>query len=271
MASGFFLSGAPDDQDIAGKSDTYLGKPRYGFAAPDGHAHLWIYQPANRGHLVYEIFERGGWVANGGGSNIFLSANTLAPGPSFDHPLQFSMLARLTAADIAYGTPAAKQSGAVLGMAFTGFVIQFPSPLTGATSTLFMQIALTNSLKPSPPPPICRMAGGALNVLFGGSLASTPPFPFTPSAAPLQRVSYNLNNYLNGIFKRRLRCADASGKSLEILLTPADLNKFVVRAVYIGLETEHIDKRPGTTYFGRPQGRVAVGLQVSDVRLSETL
>lgn len=263
------LSGAKDYQDMAGKSDPYLGKPRYGFTAPDGHAHLWIYQPADNGHLVYEIFERGGWVAQGGGSNIFLSANTLPPGPKFDHPLRFSMRVRLTAADIAYGRPTAKQSGAVLGMAFTGFVIQFPSPLNGKTSTLLMQIALANSLERSRPLLTCRMAGGALRLLFGGSLAPKLPFTFSPSSAPLQRVSYDLNSYLNAVFGQRLNCSEANGKSQEISLAQVDRGQTVIRAVYLGLETEHIDKRPGADDFGAPQGHVAVGLQVSDVQLNE--
>ncbi len=248
-------------------ADPVLGPASYGFAAPDQHSHVWIYMNGPHGHPVYELFERGGNVTPKGGSNVFLSAKLPVPA-NFSRPMTFSMQAKISRASISYNTPTAQQTGAVLGMAFIGFGINFPSPENGSHSLLFLQISLATSRGSAPIRRACLISdSGKLAVLMGGSLSGSPPLAFAPSTGKLTSISFSMNEYINTLMSTPMTCASHEGPQ-QISLQNVDPGSIVVKSIYIGLETQDEDRRKQSKYVG-PQGQVELGLQISNVHLTD--
>lgn len=247
--------------------DQLFGVASYAFTSPDRHSHVWVYKNGPAGHAVYDLYEKGGWLQSGGGSNIFLAANTVKPTPSFDHRLTYSMLVKVSKASIKFQTPTAEKSGAVLAMSFTGFVIQFPSPVNGSTSTMFLQLGITSSRKVHIASTTCSLNYGRIIILSGGPSNAIKPLPFAGGQVQFQPVSYDLNQIIDTIFRVPLPCRSKAGEQQTISFQNIDHKKMVLSGVYIGLETEDRDDRPGATDTA-PQGSVEIGIQVSNVALS---
>ena len=273
-ASGWYLAqwhqnsiiSAGSLQHGVGPADPLLGLPLYSYTSPNKQTSITVYKDKESDHLVWRLYEHGGWLTNGGGSNLFLSTNLPRGGVNFSQHLTFSFDARLTDAMVQFSTPTAERTGAVLGMAFSGMVVTFPNPLTGIPSTLFLQLSLANSLERTTPQIACREINGSLRILFGGYLGAKLPLSFTPGSS-LEHVSYNLNQYENAIFGEPLHCS-INGKNTMVSMNSVNPAKIIITSLYIGLETENIDKRPGAAAFGRPQGDVAMGLEVSNPTLT---
>lgn len=260
-----WLSPTRMSQQDPATADPELGRAAYGFATPDGHSHVWIYDKGPGAAPVYALFERGGTLRPGGGANLFLSA-TLDRPADFTQRLFFSMRAKVTTATASYDTPGARASGAVLGMAFIGFVIDFPNPANGRRSVLFLQVSLTNSRNQGRIASQCRVTpAGNLIVIMGGTLDGALPLPFRPSAGPATRIAFAVNDYIDRFRARPLTCRDQDGPRPVVLAGVAPA-RFIPTSVYVGLETEDRDARANAVTSAR-QGQVALGLQISDIRL----
>ncbi len=252
--------------ETASASDPLLGPASYSFAARDGHAHLWIFAHGPGGHPVYELDERGGWVDEGGGSNLFLSANTIQPAPSLAAPVRVTLLAKITRASISYNAPAAKQNGAVQGMAFIGLVVQFPT--NGGTSTLFMQMPLASSRGTGGFIIACTAHDGSYAMLSGGALpGQTIPLPFQPDLGPLHPISYDVNAQWRAIAAHPVPCRVPDGPAQSVDFSQINPTSVLVKGIYVGLETQNTDKRAHASDADMPQGGVEVSLQLSNIAL----
>lgn len=257
------ISAANMERSPAGTASDGTGSANIKFSSQNGHSHVWVYERQNE-QPVFDLYERDGWVTDGGGSNLFLAADTLKPTPNFSDTILFSIDAAVSQASISYDTPQAKATGAVLGMAFNGFVIQFPSPVSGARSTLFLQFEMTNSREKHTPFTTCAMSSnGALTMLSGGDLSEMKFLPFEKTGSGLTHLSYNLSSQISKLFAKPLGCRSSSGAYHNLSLTSIALGNIDVEGVYIGLETEAVDRRSHSVIAGR-QGAVQLGLEISN-------
>jgi hypothetical protein len=263
------LSGGQMTRNDPQTSSPAFGPASYAFTAADGHSHVWIYMNGPDGHPVYDLYESGGTLSKGGGANIYLSTSVKPP-ISFDHAVHFSTLADISAATAGYDTPFAKKTGAVMGMAYMSYVVQFPSPQGGATSTLFMQVALANSFAHANFHVSCVLnKNGSLMLMTGGTLSGQAPLPFQPNPGQLVPVSYDVNDYITRTFGRTASCLQKGNGFHPVDLSQIPVSSIVLKSVYVGLETQNTDKRPGAA-MATPQGKMEMGLQLSNLTLTET-
>jgi hypothetical protein len=271
------LSGDRMRQNDPATSDAVFGPASYAFDAPDSHAHVWIYRNKSTGHLVYELFESGGSLGKGGGSDILLAANLNKPFPTMDHRLNFSMQSKISRADARYDNPQAMHNGAVLAQVGMAFILQFPSPVNGAASTLFLQVSLAHSGEqalqglPGKAPFIasCTLFGsGSLGLMTVGTLSGVTPLVFRTDTGPMHEISFSINDYLARLFATPISCASKGQGSQMVALASVPLSKVVLKHVYIGPETEIADHRKNSTNTA-PQGQADMAIQVSDLRVTE--
>lgn len=245
--------------------DPELGRAAYGFATPDGHSHVWIYDRGKQAPPVFALFERGGTLRPGGGANLFLSANLDRP-IDFTRRVLFSLRAKVSAATVSYATAGARASGAVLGMAFIGFAINFPSPETGKKSVLFLQVSLTSSRDQARIATLCRVTeAGNLILIMGGTLDGALPLPFRPSSGPATGIAIPVNDYIDRFRASPITCRSRKGPR-PVTMARVAPGSIVLKSIYVGLETQDRDARANAVTAAR-QGQVALGLQISDIRL----
>jgi hypothetical protein len=261
---------APDSmsQNDPATADPDLGPAAYGFTAPDKLTHLWIYQKTPDGHPVYELYESNGSVGGAGGRNLFLSTGIKQPA-TFDHDIHFSMQAKVSRAEVSYDTPQSEKSGAVLGMAFIGFAMNFPSPVDGSSSVFFLQVGIAKSANKDKLKMMCTMSKtGRIILLAGGTLSGAPPLAFKADSGPLKTIAFSVNDYVKAVFSKPIGCqVKGVGQKIVSLanINPAQIG---LKTVYIGLETQNADHRPSAASQG-PQGNVELGIQLSDVHITE--
>jgi hypothetical protein len=267
----------PQNMTQGGETDPVLGTALYNFAPPDGHDHVAIFKNPATGHLVYELYESGGALGPGGGTDILLSATLAKPFPTFDHQLNFSMQAKIARADASYDNPAAISNGAVLAQVGMAFIIQFPSPVSGVPSTLFLQISLAHSGRkalaglPGTAPFVAACTlfkNGSLGVFTVGTLSGLTPLQFKTDNGPLQDISINLNDYINKLFGKPRACSVKGGPAQTVAFNNIDLSKVVLKSAFIGPETEIADHRKTSAFLG-PQGSIDMAIQVSNLTITE--
>lgn len=255
----------PDHMMRGGSSDPLLGRPEYAFTSAGGSRSLAIYP--RTGSPVFRLSAINGELVPGGGSDLFLTTDVPNGGLMIGPDLIFYLRARLAKASISYATPSAEQTGAVLGMAFAGFVVSFRSPVLGKPSTLFLQIPLATSRGKTTEYRTCSSSrSGAMTLLFSGQLLGDPRLPFRDDVGELRSLHYSLNDYLLSLVDKPLDCVQPGGKRTVISLNR--VSAWRIRGVYIGLETENRDLRPNSSTRG-PQGRVAMSLDLSEVSLQK--
>jgi hypothetical protein len=250
-------------------SDPMLGVADYAFTAPDGHSHVWVYQQGEHGNPVYELLERGGILKQGGASNLYLSAHVITAPPTFDHVIEFRLLAKLSRAIIAYDRPIARETGAVLGMAYAGFAITVPDP-AGYLSTIFLQISLANSRETAPLKAQCTLQRLHRTIILGGSPSGEPPLHFRTDHGPMHQVYYRLNDILCELVRKPLACRSADGQVMTFDASRLELSRSTLGGTYIGLETSNRDERPHSP-TSDSQGQVEMALQISDVHVTQNL
>jgi len=254
-------------QDPATK-DPDLGLATYAFTAPDENTHFWVYNAGAGGNPVFELFEQNGSVWDAGGRNLFLVAGAKQP-VTMDHVIHFSMQAKISRAAVSYNTPESQKDGAVLGMAFIGFAMNFPSPVDGSSSVFFLQVGLANSFRNASLKSICTMSkAGRIIMTSGGDLGGTAPLPFERQAGPLKTIAFNVNDYVNAVFSKPHECAVQGGTQKMVLLSGINPGQIALKTTYIGLETQNSDSRRNATEKG-PQGNIELGLQLSNVEMTE--
>jgi hypothetical protein len=249
--------------------DAILGDAQYAFTTADKHSHVWIYQMDHR-EPVYELYEEGGELGAGGGSNIFLSADVGEDGVSLDREINYQLNAKLSVAEAEYTTPTAKTSGAVLAQIFTGFIIRFPNPDNGVDSTLFLQISHAAS-RQNIEYRACSTSGARLTITYGNTLRGDATLPYSSNKGPMKHLIYSVNKYLCDLIERPLKCTGGSNEQaapVTLVGEVKDFRQWKLRSIYVGLETEAKDLRPQSTNRER-QGDVAVAMQLSALHVRE--
>ncbi len=249
-------------RDDPATRDPELGVAAYGFEAPDGHAHLRIWQGGPG--WVFELYERGGMLTAGGGSNLFLAADTVHP-VRLDRPVTYTLQARVSRAAATYDTADAEASGAVLAQIFSGFGITFHDPAGAATQFVFLQLPLSAS-RPilRTRNVICTLDAGGPHLLFAPSLhRGETLLPFRPAGPGMTTLRYGLRDYVQDLVSEPYPCG---GRTLDWPAAARDPGNWTLGGLYVGLETEDADLRAGATRQGA-QGTVEAALQIADIRL----
>ena len=266
-------------------ADPQYGNALWSWATPDAESGLRIYNSGNAAApYVYELRGSGGTLHDGGGSNVFLS-DPVAANVSFADTITYSLDAQLTQAQVAYDTPGAQASGAVLGSAFTGFGVWFNQPYSAGYEAalpsflLYLQIGIASSDFPqggsegdyrsaSLLPANTAWSQGSASLVYGSLLPGNVALPFTAAATPT-KLTYTLNNYLEDAIRQPWPVTDTSGTTWRTLpAVTQDLSRWTLGGVYIGLETESSDDRAGSTDTST-QGSIAMALQVSDISVTD--
>ncbi len=266
-------------------ADPQYGNALWSWATPDAESGLRIYDSGNAATpYVYELRGSGGTLTNGGGSNVFLS-DPVGANVSFADTITYSLDAQLTQAQVAYDTPGAQASGAVLGSAFTGFGVWFNQPYSAGYEAalpsflLYMQIGIASSAFPqgasegdyrsaSLLSANTAWSQGSASLVYGSLLPGDKALPFAAAKTPTQ-LTYTLNDYLEDAIRQPWPLTDASGTTWRALpAATQDLSRWTLGGIYVGLETESTDDRSGSTDTS-VQGSIAVALQVSDIAVTD--
>ncbi|MGC9261647.1 MAG: hypothetical protein ACP5I8_16405 [Phycisphaerae bacterium] len=250
--------------------DSRLGIPAYAFTTPNHKSHLAIYRDHKTHRWVYELFEKDGPLLPNGGANLFLSAKPIGGGITMNHHLVYNFWAKIAQARIHYYNTTAEKSGAVLAQVFSGFILKFHSRNPGHRITLFMQIHLADS----------RNWMGRTGGITDEQGAWTPagavldfdlappggyPFRFRSDRGPLHYLRYNLGLFLREVLAAKPPpCRQAGGTYYRLRFAGQvqNLKNWRLTSMYVGLETENRDYRPGARDH-RPQGSVSVALQLA--------
>ena len=115
----------------------------------------------------------------------------------------------------------------------------------------------------------CSTHDGRREVVYNATLPGDPHVAFdaTPRT-PLRRISYDLNRYLCDVLARPFTCQSQDGATEPLTLPSAahDFRNWSVRELYVGLETEDTDLRPGSPTHA-PQGEVSAAIEIADLRV----
>jgi hypothetical protein len=257
--------------------DPRLGLPAYAFITPNRNTHLAIYRDHKAHRWVYDLYEKDGMLLPNGGSNLFLSASAKGGRFTMNHPIIYNLWAKISQAHIKYYNASAEKSGAVLAQVFTGFIFSMQSPRPADRITLFLQLPLADSRD--------GKFGGAR---FGGPGGITYqhcvsgkngtviieniappggcPLPFRAQPGSLRHLHYDLNRFLRQVLAHPLTFRRPDGSLHRLMYTPPakHLRNWTLNSIYVGLETENRDFRPGITDH-RAQGTVSVALQVASL------
>jgi hypothetical protein len=247
--------------------DVRFGVAKYAFTAPDGHAHLWIYEDPDSHHPVYELYERGGALTPGGGANVFLASDASPGGISLDHELIYEMDAKISKASVE-ASLSAQKSGAVLAQVFAGFVIHFPE-LDGKTiSTLFLQLPIARSIASPNEYRSCTSDKGHRSIIFGALPDTNSYLPFAADKGPPKQLRSDINSYICKLISGPVNCTDSTGQktSWSPPATATGFQDWRLLNMYVGLETEAQDLRPQSPTKD-PQGKVEVALQLADLKV----
>ena len=231
----------------------------YGAVAWDLETQLLIRHKAGETGFVFTLQNSNGTLSAGGGRALYLTAGAL-PGVNsgFDHEIDLAMDARVASAAAIYDTPAAKATGAVMAMAYTGIGLLFTDPTTGAQQYVFMQVGLT--LSKAPQVGSGYICSGNTVILWAPPVAAAEQLPFTSDAGPLHHLSYNLTAAVQDMVSNATPCGGTTP-----VWTPAKLNlaNWRLTGTYFGSETENTDLRPGAA-TNDAQGMALLTLDLAD-------
>jgi hypothetical protein len=233
--------------------DPILGIATYAFEGPDRHTHVRAY-PAPRS-WVYELYQAGGSLQIGGGTNLFLTTDHVAPDATMDRRITADFDAKLSRAAI-WAPEAAQASGAVLSMLFAGFGFLYTDPANGSQDFIFMQLPIASSRLISRKATFMSEHGRA--ALYLPNLDHGEPLlPYESDSGPLHRFHYELNDYLQDLLTKDI-CHD------EWSAPQREVRHWRLNTFYIGLETEARDLRPESRTT-EPQGSVETAVQIANV------
>jgi hypothetical protein len=267
-----YLNGSEMVRNDEKLKDARFGPAAYAFIAPNHNSRLAIYRNHTAHRWVYDLFERNGPLDPDGGANLFLMANARSGHFTMNHPVVYNLRAKISQAHIRYYNSSAEKSGAVLAQVFSGFILKFHSRNPRQRITLFMQIHMADS----------RPWMGTTGEITDEQCTWNPagavliadlappggyPFHFRPDGGPLHHLHYLLNGFLSKILAAPpplCRRTDGSVHHLKFTNRMKNLKNWTLNSMYVGLETENRDYRPGVRDH-QPQGTVSVGLQVSDL------
>ena len=257
--------------------DPRLGVPTYAFITPDHNTHLAIYRDHKARRWVYELFEKNGMLLPNGGSNLFLSASAKGGSLAMNHPVVYNLWAKLSQAHIKYYNAGAEKSGAVLAQVFTGFIFSMRSPHPADQITLFLQLPLADSRDDTlGGKPLDGTGGVTYQHCDSGKNGTviieniTPrggcPLLFRAQRGPLRHLHYRLDKFLSAVLAHPPMFRNSLGNTQRLAYSnqARNLKNWTLDSMYVGLETQNRDYRPGVTNHA-PQGTVSVALQVANL------
>lgn len=228
------------------------------FTVPDRRLSLKIAREPRASGYVYNLFERGGLLTDGGGSNLFLATNARKTNTDFSKKITLSVNTRVTTAVARYNTPAAELTGAVQAMAFTGIGLMFVDPNGGLRQFVFMQVSLTSSRSSTNSARLmCRLAGDQPQLLYAPDVDALP-FKQTRRT---RHMLYDLSTLVDTMISHPYPCG---GRSINWSAAERIVANWHFTGLYIGLEVQDQDLRLQSATRAS-QGTAQLGLEIAAV------
>lgn len=231
--------------------DPNYGMPVYGWQSGDGTT-VRIYQssdatPSNPDY-IFNLDEPCGGI-DGYGANLFLSTNIVSSHVvTFDHPIDYSLDAKITSATLIPGGHAF-----LLAQVFTGFIVAFNASGNPnydpslPTVSAFIQLGIANSSGSQ----YRYLKDDGHSITYTYTLPNDKLLPYQVSNGEPTHLSYNVNHYLDDLI--------ANDPSLPA--QAHNLANWNLGAMYIGLETDNI------AHDLPNPAKIDVGLQISHVQV----
>jgi hypothetical protein len=243
-----YISPAPISLPAGSMNDPTYGAPAYVWENANDSASLAAYQTPD-GTWVYGLQGTNGWDGSPyGGANLFLSALFATP-VTMNNTVNYSVDLRITNASV---------SGNGAAFLNTGFTLNFHDPSGGAPNVgLFLQIPITHSeglYGTNYSSETTSPDGKTITAIVQGLLSgSTDTYlNFSPSSQTVSVTYSSLNLYL-----------EQALKTLNLPAPMYNLADWSLGSIYIGTEV-------GTTNGGPASGNAQVGVQISNLQLTET-
>ncbi|HEY1080074.1 MAG TPA: hypothetical protein VGE46_08245, partial [Bdellovibrio sp.] len=205
----------PADMKVADAVDPVLGKASYSMKSTSAESEVKVFKQAGNDGFVFELTGRQGWLAQGGGSNVFLSADVRADRKNtFDSKITLSLDSKLITAKAVENIAGANSDGSVVGQYFSGFTVSYEDPSGRLPRTaLFIQIHHADTRgRLGSEYRGCYPHNGYQEIVYSNIL---PGDHYYSSASgtqdALSRKTFDVNRYLCEALARDFNCTDDSG------------------------------------------------------------
>ncbi|CAL80617.1 hypothetical protein; putative signal peptide [Bradyrhizobium sp. ORS 278] len=248
-----------------GYRDELLGLPLLTFLATNRESRLSIFSDQQNG-LVFELESAGGGLTSTGGANLFLSNYSISQLP-LSRRLTYEVSLKLTKAKV--DAVAFAEAGAVKAQVLTGFTLFYLDPSSRQKTSVFVQLLHSSSAQERAEYRGCFPERGGRNIVFNPILKSDQALRFIVATGAPQHWSYDINQLVCDLAQRMFSCRDDGGRMSDSVGFPQearDLSNWHLTSMYVGLETQERDLRPGAVVRSR-QGSVDVAVQISKLAL----
>lgn len=261
----------PTDIKAGDEVDPLLGKALYSMKSTSRESEIKMFKhPSNKG-FVFELTGRQGWLAQGGGSNVFLSADVRADRKNtFDGKISLSLESKLLTSKGIESVAGASRDGSVVGQYFSGFTVSYEDPSGRLPRTgLFIQIHHADTRGPMGGEYRgCYPHNGYQEIVYSHTIKGDHFFLTTsdPKEA-LTRKQFDVNRYLCEALAKDFSCVDEAGKRTirSFKEYGSNLSLWKVGSYYTGLETQAAFG--SATVPSEARGETEMKVQLADIRL----
>lgn len=261
----------PSDIMSSNEVDPVLGAAVYSMKASSQESELKMFKHPSSGGFVFELTGRQGWLAAGGGSNVFISADII-PGRknTFDGKMTLSLESKLLTSKALESVSGASRDGSVVGQYFSGFTVSYEDPTGRLPRTgLFIQIhhadtrgRLGGAYRG------CYPHNGYQEIVYNHTLPGDHFYnSVSGTTESLGRREFDVNRYLCEALSQDFTCIDESGNrsTKSFKEYTKDLSRWKVGSYYTGLETQAAFG--SATVPSAVRGSTEMKVQIAGVRL----
>lgn len=261
----------PSDIKLADDLDPVLGKASYAMKSTSGESEIKMFKHPGHGGFVFELTGRQGWLAHGGGSNVFIAADVRSDRKNtFDGKIKLALDSKLVSAKAVENVSGANSDGSVVGQYFSGFTVSFEDPSGRLPRTgLFIQIHHADTRgRLGSEHRGCYPHNGYQEIVYSSTLAGDHFYSsVSGSNEPLSHKEFDVNRYLCEALARDFNCVDENGVSSRRNFKEygKNLSLWKVGSYYTGLETQAAFGSP--TVPSAKRGDTEMKVQLANVRL----
>ncbi|NUN06243.1 MAG: hypothetical protein HUU57_10830 [Bdellovibrio sp.] len=262
----------PTDMKVGDDRDSVLGTAKYTMKSSSGESEIKMFKHPQNGGFVFELTGRQGWLAHGGGSNVFVSADVRSDRKNtFDGKITLSLESKLVSASAVESVAGANRDGSVVGQYFSGFTVSYEDPTGRLPRTaLFIQIhhadtrgRLNSEYRG------CYPHNGYQEIVYSNTLAGDHYYAAASgSQDSLSRKQFDVNRYLCEALARDFSCVDDNGtrSNRNFKEYGQNLANWKVGSYYTGLETQAAFG--SATVPSTARGTTEMKVQLADIRLT---
>ncbi len=262
----------PSDIKVANDVDPVLGKASYAMKSSSAESEIKMFKHPSNGGFVFELTGRQGWLAHGGGSNVFISADVRSDRKNtFDSKITLSLDSKLVTAQAVESVSGANADGSVVGQYFSGFTVSYEDPAGRLPRTgLFIQIHHADTRgRLGSEYRGCYPHNGYQEIVYSTTLSGDHYYSSVSGAnEPLSRKEFDVNRYLCEALARDFNCVDDNGvrSKRNFKEYGQNLSHWKVGSYYTGLETQA--GFGSATVPSAPRGQTEMKVQLANVRLT---